>query len=161
MTMLLFAVERQHPVSMLAGLDRIAEPKIGDRGGKVPGDQEIRVAEGLGSAHQLRDPAQRFGNSSPCQHVEEQSPEYRQEGIVAAKRVRRPQRGMQAVPDLLRLPASERHPRRAQPRAQIQLAAVALRRARQRRDQLQALVQVRDRLDEGQMPERQAARLLP
>src|SRR5215469_13181740 len=110
MTMLLFAVERQHPVSMLAGLDRIASVLSRDRGGEVPDDQEIRDAVCLSGVHQLRDPAQRFGNSSPCQHVEEQSPEYRQEGIVAAKRVRRLQRGMQVVPDLLRLPASERHP---------------------------------------------------
>src|SRR5215469_13679316 len=44
MTMLLFAVERQHPVSMLAGLDRIAEPNIGEHGGEVPDDREIRDA---------------------------------------------------------------------------------------------------------------------
>jgi Enolase C-terminal domain-like len=58
-------------------------------------------------------------------------------------------------------PASERHPHGAQQRAQTKLAAVAPRRGRQCRDHLHALVQVRDRLGGGHMPERQAARLLP
>jgi hypothetical protein len=120
-------------------------PKMGDHCCDVPDDQEIGVTKSLGSFHQLRDPVQRLGHSSPRQHVGQQSPKYRHQAIVATKRVRQVQRWVQAVPDLLSWPAFERHPRGAQQRPQIELAAVALRRRRQRRDQLQPLVQMSPR----------------
>ena len=44
---------------------------------------------------------------------------------------------------------------------QIELSAVAFRRGWQRCDQLQTLVQVRNRFGERHVPERQTARLLP
>jgi len=79
---------------MLAGLDRIAEPKMGVHRGEVPEDHEIRVAVALRSVHYLRDPAQRLGHPSPRLDVAEKPPEYRHQGIVAMKRVRQPQRRM-------------------------------------------------------------------
>jgi hypothetical protein len=80
----------------------------------MPDDQEIRVAEGLGSVHQLRDPVQPLGHPSSGLDVGEESPKYRQQRIVAAQRVRQPQCREKAVPDLLCRPASEGNLRGAQ-----------------------------------------------
>ena len=145
----LFAVERQHPVGILPGFDGVAEPKMGGHRGGLTGDQEIRVAVDLGSKRQLRHPAQRLGRPSSRQHVDKQSIEYRDQCIAAAKRVRQPQRRVQRVPHLLRRPALECDPGGAQQGTQIHLAGVALRRGRQRGDQLQTLVEIRNRLGEG------------
>ena len=81
----LFVVERQHPVCMVLDLNRITEPIIGSRRGVMPDDEQIRIAAGLGSVHCLRDPAQRLGHPSSAHYVDEQSPEYRQQGRVAAQ----------------------------------------------------------------------------
>ena len=99
MTMPFFAIKCQHPVRMPTALHQVTEPTIGGQRVEVRKDQKVRVTVSLGSGHSLRDPTQRLGHPSPRQHVEEQSPEYGQKGIAAAKRVRQPQRRMQAVPD--------------------------------------------------------------
>ena len=44
----LFVVERQHPVCMVLDLNRITEPKIGNRRGVMPDEQQIRMSIGVG-----------------------------------------------------------------------------------------------------------------
>jgi hypothetical protein len=99
----LFAVEREHPVCMLPSLDQMAEPKMGVHGGVVPDDQEIRVSVGLGGV--LISCATHRSDSATRPRANTWADSPRNIGTrasFAAKRVRRPQRRMQTVPDLLR-----------------------------------------------------------
>src|SRR3954469_10063170 len=68
---------------------------------------------------------------------------------------------MQAVPNFMNIPASERCPGSTQQAAQIQFPGIALRRRWQYGYQLQTLVQVGDRFIERQPLQRQASGGLP
>ena len=74
MAMPLFGIQRQHPVGVISGFDQLGEPKIGDQGCGVPGDQEIRVVVRLGRIEYLCDPTQRLGKPSRRRHVGPESP---------------------------------------------------------------------------------------
>src|SRR5579872_2098262 len=101
--MLFFDIKRQHLIGVLPGLDQLAKPEIRGAGSSMPGDQEIPVVIRVAGVQHLPDPAKRLGNPSPRPYIGSKSPQYRQPGIVAAKRSRQPQCRMQAVPDLLSL----------------------------------------------------------
>ena len=162
MAMLLLVVEGQHPVAMLPGLDQLAQPEMGAHGLHVSDDQQIGIATGLGRVEHVLDPVEGFGDPALAaarwttvprrwaatrpvwpSDLAKRSAGWR---LVHTSGAAQPLSAIQAVPRTVRSSSS---------------AGIALVRRRQRADQFQPLVQVRDRFAQRQALERQLAGLLP